>query len=63
MTTEPTPLMRAVAGAKGAGSGAYRGRGADGAHLACATSAPTPAAGWFGSSSANRTPIQSTRAA
>jgi len=63
MTTELTPLMRAVAGAEGAGSGACRQSGADGAHDIGATSAPLYANGWFGSSSGTPNPVQSTRAA
>lgn len=63
MTTEPTPLMRAVAGAKCAGSGAYRQRGADGALYVSATPAPGYAGGWVESSGANPTRFQSTRSA
>jgi hypothetical protein len=63
MMTEPTPLMRAVAGANCAGSGAYRQRGADGALRFSAASAPGYAGGWVESVSATPNPIQSTRAA
>jgi len=62
MTTEPTPMMRAVAGDTGGHSGAYR-QGADGATKLRATPAPCFAAGWDGSSLSNANPTRSTRSA